>query len=130
KAVRNNGGGHYNHSFFWTILKKNNGQTPNGQLASAINRDFGSLDDFKAQFSQAAANQFGSGWAWLVSHDGQLKIVATPNQDNPLMEQPQLKLIIGLDVWEHAYYLNYQNRRPDYIEAFWNILDWDKAELN
>lgn len=130
KAVRNNGGGHYNHTFFWSLLKPNQGQAPTGPLAEAINRDFGSLDDFKKQFAEAAANQFGSGWAWLVSQAGNLQIIATPNQDNPRMDNPDLKLIIGLDVWEHAYYLNYQNRRPDYIEAFWQVIDWDKASQN
>lgn len=130
KAVRNNGGGHFNHSFFWTLLKVNNGQAPTGQLAEAIDRDFGSFDDFKKNFAEAATNQFGSGWAWLVSDNGQLSIVATANQDNPRMDNSDLKLIIGLDVWEHAYYLKYQNQRPAYIEAFWNIVDWDEAQIN
>ncbi len=130
KAVRNNGGGHFNHSFFWSLLKSNNGQLPTGQLAEAINRDLGSFDEFKKRFTDAAVNQFGSGWAWLVSDNGQLKVVATPNQDNPLMDNPSLKLIIGLDVWEHAYYLKYQNQRPAYIEAFWNVINWDVAEQN
>lgn len=131
KAVRNNGGGHYNHSFFWPLLQVNNGATPTGQLAEAIDKHFDSFDAFKTEFAAAATAQFGSGWAWLVAdQQGQLSIVATPNQDNPRMDNPSLKLILGLDVWEHAYYLKYQNKRPDYIAAFWNIINWDVAEAN
>lgn len=127
-AVRNNGGGFYNHSLFWDILSPNGGGSPSGELAEAINAAFGSFDKFKEEFSSAAGSRFGSGWAWLsVGSDGKLFISSTPNQDNPLMDVADHKgtPILGLDVWEHAYYLHYQNRRPDYISAFWNIVDWD-----
>lgn len=124
-AVRNNGGGHFNHTFFWDLLKVNNGEGPTGELLEAINRDFGSFDAFKEEFSKAAATRFGSGWAWLIlTADGKLKVTSTPNQDTPLAEG---KPLLGLDVWEHAYYLNYQNRRPDYISAFFQIIDWNKV---
>jgi Fe-Mn family superoxide dismutase len=126
--VRNNGGGHWNHSFFWTLLSPNGGGAPTGALAAAIDAAFGSFDGFKTQFAQAAATRFGSGWAWLsVGADGKLFISSTPNQDNPLMDVAEHKgrPILGLDVWEHAYYLHYQNRRPDYVGAFWNVVDWN-----
>lgn len=129
-AVRNNGGGFYNHSLFWEVMSPNGGGEPSGDLADAINRDFGSFNEFKTQFSNAAATRFGSGWAWLCKHDdGKLEVCSTPNQDNPLMPGVGCSghPILGLDVWEHAYYLNYQNRRPDYIEAFWNVVNWDKV---
>jgi superoxide dismutase, Fe-Mn family len=132
-AVRNNGGGHYNHSLFWTVMGPNAGGAPSGDLAKAIDADFGSLDEFKKQFAQAAATRFGSGWAWLaVKADGKLCVCSTPNQDNPLMDVADCKgtPILGCDVWEHAYYLHYQNRRPDYVTAFWNVVNWTKvAEL-
>src|SRR5690554_1428012 len=121
-AVQNNGGGYYNHSLFWSILKVNNGQTPSGDLEKAINDAFGSFDAFKETFANAAATRFGSGWAWLISTKDGLKVVSTPNQDTPL---DQGTPILGLDVWEHAYYLNYQNRRPDYINAFFSVINWD-----
>jgi superoxide dismutase, Fe-Mn family len=124
-AVRNNGGGHANHSLFWTILSPNGGGEPTGELAEAINSKFGSLDKFKEEFAAAAAGRFGSGWAWLVVNNGELEVTSTPNQDNPLMEGKTP--VLGLDVWEHAYYLNYQNRRPDYINAFWNVVNWDEV---
>ena len=126
-AVRNNGGGHYNHSLFWTVMSPNGGGKPSGKLAEAIDSAFGSFDDFKKEFSNAAATRFGSGWAWLcVGADKKLFITSTPNQDNPVMDiaEKQGTPILGLDVWEHAYYLNYQNKRPDYIAAFWNVVDW------
>lgn len=123
-AVRNNGGGHANHSLFWEVIGPNGGGAPSGELAEAINSAFGSFDAFKEQFAQAGATRFGSGWAWLiVDKDGKLAVTSTPNQDSPLMEGATP--ILGLDVWEHAYYLKYQNRRPDYIAAFWNVVDWD-----
>ncbi len=123
-AVQNNGGGHYNHSLFWELLTPNVSE-PSGEVVDAISSTFGSLDKFKEEFAAAAAGRFGSGWAWLVVDNGELAIVSTPNQDNPISEG---KLpILGLDVWEHAYYLNYQNRRPDYINAFWNVVNWDKV---
>ncbi|MCT4796574.1 MULTISPECIES: superoxide dismutase [Exiguobacterium] len=122
-AVRNNGGGHWNHSFFWKLLKKNENGAPSGELASAIDEAFGSFDAFKDEFAKAAAGRFGSGWAWLVVKNGKLEVTSTPNQDSPIMEGVQP--ILGLDVWEHAYYLNYQNRRPDYIQAFFHVIDWD-----
>jgi Fe-Mn family superoxide dismutase len=131
-AIRNNGGGHWNHSFFWTILSANGGGTPNGALGDAITASFGSFDAFKEEFTKAATTRFGSGWAWLIVSDGKLAITSTPNQDNPLMDLAEVKgtPILGLDVWEHAYYLHYQNRRPDYIAAFFNLIDWHKvAEL-
>jgi Fe-Mn family superoxide dismutase len=124
-AVRNNGGGHANHSLFWTILSPNGGGQPSGELADAINQKFGSFEKFKEEFSAAAAGRFGSGWAWLVVNNGQLEVTSTPNQDSPLMEGKTP--ILGLDVWEHAYYLKYQNRRPDYIQAFWNVVNWDEV---
>ncbi|HEX9958412.1 MAG TPA: superoxide dismutase [Fibrella sp.] len=130
-AVRNNGGGHFNHTFFWNILSANGGGQPTGQLAEAIDQKFGSYDAFKEEFTKAATTRFGSGWAWLiVTADGQLAVTSTPNQDNPLMDVTEQKgtPIIGLDVWEHAYYLKYQNRRPEYIAAFWNVVDWSSAE--
>ena len=127
-AVRNNGGGFFNHSLFWNVMSPNGGGVPSGNLASAINDSFGSFDEFKSVFSKAAGTRFGSGWAWLCVHPGgKLEVCSTPNQDNPLMKgigcggQP----ILGLDVWEHAYYLNYQNRRPDYISGFFNVINWD-----
>ncbi|MEL3961687.1 superoxide dismutase [Lysinibacillus endophyticus] len=122
-AVRNNGGGHANHTLFWEILAPGGSNTPSGELASAIESKFGSLDAFKDEFAKAAAGRFGSGWAWLVVDGGELAITSTPNQDSPVMEGKTP--ILGLDVWEHAYYLNYQNRRPDYISAFWNVVNWD-----
>jgi Fe-Mn family superoxide dismutase len=130
-AVRNNGGGHVNHSFFWKSLSPNGGGEPHGGLASAIDRAFGSFDQFKQDFTNAALTRFGSGWAWLIKNgDGSVAVTSSPNQDSPWMAgvsevvgQP----LIGLDVWEHAYYLNYQNRRPDYVSAFWNIVDWNRA---
>lgn len=126
-AVRNNGGGHYNHSLFWTVMAPNAGGAPTGALADAINAAFGNLEEFKTKFAAAGATRFGSGWAWLiVGADGKLAVTSTPNQDNPLMDVAEVKgtPILGLDVWEHAYYLNYQNRRPDYITAFWNVVNW------
>jgi len=127
-AVRNNGGGFYNHNLFWVVMSPNGGGAPSGELAEAINSAFGSFDAFKEKFAAAAGGQFGSGWGWLVVDGGDLKIVSTPNQDNPL-SQGQTP-ILGVDVWEHAYYLNYQNRRPAYLEAWWNVVNWDKvAEL-
>ncbi|KAB7731883.1 superoxide dismutase [Rudanella paleaurantiibacter] len=130
-AVRNNGGGHYNHTLFWNTLSGNGGGQPVGELAAAIDQKFGSFDAFKEEFAKAATTRFGSGWAWLiVTSDGQLAVTSTPNQDNPLMDVAETKgfPIIGLDVWEHAYYLKYQNRRPDYIGAYWNVVDWNAAE--
>lgn len=124
-AVRNNGGGHANHSLFWTIMSPNGGGEPTGELAEAINNAFGSFEAFKEQFSNAAATRFGSGWAWLVVSNGKLEVMSTPNQDSPLMEGKTP--ILGLDVWEHAYYLKYQNRRPEYIAAFWNVVNWDEV---
>ena len=126
-AVRNNGGGHWNHSLFWTIMAPNAGGAPTGDLAAAIDQAFGSFDEFKKLFAQAATTRFGSGWAWLsVGADGKLFISSTPNQDNPLMDVAEQKgtPILGLDVWEHAYYLHYQNRRPDYITSWWNTVNW------
>ncbi len=130
-ALRNNGGGFYNHSLFWKVMSPNGGGLPSGSLANAIDRDFGSFDSFKDAFSKAAATQFGSGWAWLcVLDEGKLEVCSTPNQDNPMM--PGIGCggtpILGLDVWEHAYYLNYQNRRPDYIGAFFNVINWDEVQ--
>jgi Fe-Mn family superoxide dismutase len=128
-AVRNNGGGFYNHNLFWTVMSPNGGGLPTGDLAAAIDKDFGSFDEFKAAFSKAGATQFGSGWAWLCVKDGKLEVCGTPNQDNTLM--PGVGCggtpILGMDVWEHAYYLHYQNRRPDYIEAFFNVINWDEV---
>jgi Fe-Mn family superoxide dismutase len=124
-AVRNNGGGHANHTLFWQILSPNGGGAPTGELADAINQTFGSFDNFKAEFTKAATTRFGSGWAWLVVDGGKLAITSTPNQDSPIMEGKTP--ILGLDVWEHAYYLKYQNKRPDYIAAFWNVVNWDEV---
>ena len=131
-AVRNNGGGYYNHCLFWEILSPNGGGEPSGELADAIDSAFGSLDKLKEEFNAAAATRFGSGWAWLVVVDGKLVVTSSPNQDNPLMDVSDVKgtPIMGLDVWEHAYYLKYQNKRPDYISAFWNIINWDKVAEN
>jgi len=129
-AVRNNGGGHYNHSLFWTVIGPNGGGEPSGELAEAINSKFGSFAAFKEEFNNAAATRFGSGWAWLsVGSSGQLQVSSTPNQDNPVMDVAEVQgtPILGLDVWEHAYYLNYQNRRPDYIGAFWNVVNWEEV---
>ncbi|MCB0836853.1 MAG: superoxide dismutase [Bacteroidetes bacterium] len=129
-AVRNNGGGFYNHSLFWTVMSPNGGGEPTGALAAAINDTFGGFEGFKSAFAAAAATRFGSGWAWLIkTEDGSLAVTSTPNQDNPLMDvaDEQGTPILGLDVWEHAYYLNYQNRRPDYIQAFFNVINWDKV---
>lgn len=128
-AVRNNGGGHWNHSFFWQIMAPNAGGTPTGALAEAINNSFVSFDNFKAEFTKAATTRFGSGWAWLCVSGGKLAICSTPNQDNPLMDIAECKgtPILSLDVWEHAYYLNYQNRRPDYITAFFNVINWNEV---
>lgn len=127
-AVRNNGGGHWNHAFFWESLSKNGGGTPSGKLADAINSAFGSFDEFKTKFNAAGATRFGSGWAWLIVKDGKLEISSTPNQDNPLMDVAEVKgtPLLGVDVWEHAYYLKYQNKRPDYLAAIWNVIDWKK----
>lgn len=125
QAVRNNGGGHVNHTMFWQIMSAQGGGAPTGDLAAAIDATFGSFDAFKAEFKKAAVGRFGSGWAWLIVDGGALKIVSTPNQDNPIMDNPNVVPILGLDVWEHAYYLKYQNRRPDYIDAWWNVVDWN-----
>jgi Fe-Mn family superoxide dismutase len=130
-AVRNNGGGHYNHTLFWNTLSGNGGGEPTGELSEAITNKFGSFSSFKEEFTKAATTRFGSGWAWLiVTPEGEIAITSTPNQDNPLMDVADVKgfPIIGLDVWEHAYYLKYQNRRPDYIAAYFNVIDWDAAE--
>jgi len=127
-AVRNNGGGHANHSLFWTVMSKDGGGEPDGEMAEAIKSAFGSFDEFKAAFTAAATTRFGSGWAWLVSNNGKLEVMSTPNQDNPLMEGK--KPLLGLDVWEHAYYLKYQNRRPEYIESFFNVIDWKQVARN
>ena len=132
-GVRNNGGGHYNHSLFWKVLSPDGGGQPSGELASAIDSAFGSYDAFKEKFADAAGTRFGSGWAWLIVDDsGSLKITSTPNQDNPLMDVADTKgtPILGLDVWEHAYYLNYQNKRPEYISAFWNVVNWNQVNKN
>jgi Fe-Mn family superoxide dismutase len=128
-AIRNNGGGYYNHNLFWAVMSPNGEGRPEGDVLKAINEAFGSFDEFKSQFSNAAATRFGSGWAWLVKRDSGLVVTSTPNQDNPLMDVAEVKglPILGLDVWEHAYYLNYQNRRPDYIEAFWNVVNWSEV---
>jgi Fe-Mn family superoxide dismutase len=128
-AVRNNGGGYYNHNLFWQILAPNAGGNPSGELAEAINKKFGSFEDFKKEFANAAATRFGSGWAWLCVSGGELAVCSTPNQDNPLMDVAECKgtPILGLDVWEHAYYLKYQNKRPDYIAAFWSLVNWDEV---
>jgi Fe-Mn family superoxide dismutase len=128
-AVRNNAGGHWNHSFFWEILSPNGGGKPEGKLAQAIDDAFGSFDALKEKFNAAGAGRFGSGWAWLVVNDGKLSVCSTPNQDNPLMDVAESKgtPILGADVWEHAYYLKYQNRRADYLNAFWNLVNWKKV---
>jgi len=127
--VRNNGGGHFNHSLFWTIMKPNGGGEPTGKLGDSIKSAFGSFADFKTKFSDAGATRFGSGWAWLCVSGGKLAVCSTPNQDNPLMDISECKgtPILGMDLWEHAYYLKYQNRRPDYIAAFWNVVNWDEV---
>jgi Fe-Mn family superoxide dismutase len=129
-GVRNNGGGFYNHNLFWTIMSPNGGGKPAGDLLKAIEADFGSFEAFKEKFSTAAATRFGSGWAWLVKSEGKLVVASTANQDNPLMDIAEVKghPLLALDVWEHAYYLNYQNRRPDYITAFWNLVNWPEVE--
>ena len=133
-AVRNNGGGHANHSLFWKVISPNGGGEPEGALAAAIGSELGGFTAFKEAFKQAATTRFGSGWAWLiVKADGKLAVTSTPNQDNPLMQgiaDVEGTPVIGLDVWEHAYYLKYQNKRPDYIDAFWNVVDWNAAEAN
>jgi len=131
-VVRNNGGGHWNHTMFWSWLSPTGGGTPTGDLDDAITKNFGSFDKFKEEFAKAAATRFGSGWAWLIKKDGKLVITSTANQDNPLMDVAEVKgtPILGLDVWEHAYYLKFQNKRPDYVAAFWNLVNWEKvAEL-
>ncbi|WP_031530402.1 superoxide dismutase [Dyadobacter crusticola] len=131
-AIRNNGGGHWNHTFFWEVMGPKKGTGPTGAVADAINAQFGSFDKFKEEFGKAATTRFGSGWAWLVAKDGKLAVGSTPNQDNPLMDVSDLKgtPILGLDVWEHAYYLHYQNKRPDYIKAFWDVVNWEKVAAN
>jgi Fe-Mn family superoxide dismutase len=131
-GIRNNGGGFYNHCMFWEVMSPNGGGTPTGALASAIDAAFGSLDGFKEAFSNAAATRFGSGWAWLCVKDGELEVCSTANQDNPIMKSVGCSgtPIMGIDVWEHAYYLNYQNKRPDYINAFFNVVNWDKVAQN
>ena len=128
-AVRNNGGGHWNHSFFWESLAPHAAVAPSGKLADAINEAFGTFDTFREKFNAAGMTRFGSGWAWLILKDGKLEVSSTPNQDNPLMDVAEVKgtPILGCDVWEHAYYLHYQNRRADYLNAFWNIVNWDKV---
>jgi Fe-Mn family superoxide dismutase len=128
--VRNNGGGHFNHSLFWKIIGPNAGRSPSGKLLDAINTDLGGLDKFKEEFAKAAITRFGSGWAWLCVKEGKLCVCSTPNQDNPLMDIAECKgtPVLCLDVWEHAYYLHYQNRRPDYISAFWNVVNWAEVE--
>lgn len=128
-GIRNNGGGFYNHNLFWEVMSPNGGGEPAGEIGDAINQSFGSFEKFKEEFSNAASTRFGSGWAWLVKTDNGLKITSTPNQDNSLMFDAETKgtPILGLDVWEHAYYLNYQNKRPDYISAFWNVIDWEEV---
>jgi Fe-Mn family superoxide dismutase len=130
-AVRNNGGGHWNHTFFWDILSKDGG-SPSGSVAEAINSTFGSFDEFKTKFNAAGVGRFGSGWVWLISRDGKLEITSTPNQDNPLMDVAEVKgtPLLGVDVWEHAYYLKYQNKRPDYLGAIWNVINWNKVQEN
>ncbi len=129
-AIRNNGGGHWNHSLFWSLMSPTGGGAPEGKLAADITATFGSFETLKEQFNTAAATRFGSGWAWLLVHDGKLVVTSTPNQDNPLMDIAEVKgmPILALDVWEHAYYLHYQNRRPDYINAWWNVVDWKKVD--
>ncbi|MFM8431693.1 MAG: superoxide dismutase [Bacteroidota bacterium] len=132
-SVRNNGGGHWNHDFFWKLMKPGGGGAPAGKIAEAINQSFGSFDEFKKQLNEAGTKRFGSGWAWLVkTNDGKLVIGSTPNQDNPLMDVSELrgKPVMGIDVWEHAYYLKYQNKRGDYLAAWWNVINWDQVALN
>lgn len=132
-VIRNNGGGYYNHNLFWKVMGPNGGGNPTGPVAEQINKAFGSFEEFKTKFNDAAANRFGSGWAWLcVNADKSVSICSTPNQDNPLMDVADCKAtpILGLDVWEHAYYLKYQNRRPDYINAFWNVINWEQVNKN
>ncbi len=128
-AVRNNGGGHWNHSFFWEILSPEGKGKPSGSLASAIDETFGSFEAFQEKLNNAGATRFGSGWAWLIVKDGKLEVTSTPNQDNPLMDVAEIKgtPVLGVDVWEHAYYLKYQNKRPEYLKAFWNVVNWDKV---
>jgi len=128
-AIRNNGGGHFNHSLFWMIMKQNGGGLPSGKLSDAVNAAFGNFEEFKKQFSNTAATRFGSGWAWLLVSDNKLVVSSTPNQDNPLMDVADVKgtPILGLDVWEHAYYLKYQNRRPEYIDGWWNVINWEEV---
>jgi len=130
-AVRNNGGGHYNHSLFWSILGPNGGGAPTGELEDAINKTFGSLDALKEKMNAAGATRFGSGWAWLLVNDGKLHVSSTPNQDNPLMDVAEVKghPILGIDVWEHAYYLKYQNQRPAYLTAIWNVINWNEVSM-
>ncbi|MBC7758488.1 MAG: superoxide dismutase [Phormidesmis sp. FL-bin-119] len=128
--VRNNGGGHFNHTLYWSVMGPNAGGAPSGDLAKAIDETFGSFEEFKKKFAEAGTTRFGSGWAWLsVSSDGKVQVSSTPNQDNPLMDVAEVKgtPILGMDVWEHAYYLKYQNKRPDYIAAFWNVVDWNEV---
>ncbi len=129
-AIRNNGGGFYNHNLFWSLMSPNAGGKPKGKIADAINAKFGSFESFKEKFNAAAATRFGSGWVWLIDKNGELEIVSTPNQDNPLMDVVDVKgyPLLALDVWEHAYYLKYQNRRPDYIENFWHVVNWAEVE--
>lgn len=129
-AVRNNGGGYYNHNLFWSIMSPSGGGKPEGEIAKVIDSTFGSFDAFKEKFSNAAATRFGSGWAWLVKKDGKLEVFSTPNQDNPLMDVSEVKgsPVLAIDVWEHAYYLKYQNRRPDYIQNFWHVVNWKEVE--
>jgi Fe-Mn family superoxide dismutase len=131
-AIRNNGGGHWNHSFFWEVMGPGKGGEPKGALGDAIKSQFGSFEKFKEEFAKAASTRFGSGWAWLVAKGGKLSVGSTPNQDNPLMDVSDIKgaPLLGLDVWEHAYYLHYQNKRPDYIKAFWDVVNWDKVAEN
>lgn len=124
-AVRNNGGGHYNHSLFWNMMNPGSERTPQGELSDLIDQTFGSLDKFKSDFAEAGVSRFGSGWIWLIQKDGKLEIISTPNQDSPIMNG--IEPLLGLDVWEHAYYLKYQNRRPDYIDSWWNIVNWEHA---
>ena len=128
-AVRNNGGGHWNHTLFWELMGPNAGGTPKGKLGDAITSSFGDFEKFKEQFGAAAAGRFGSGWVWLMNEGGKLSITSSPNQDNPIMDgKPAKSILLGLDVWEHAYYLNYQNRRPDYVKAWWNVVNWSAVE--
>jgi Fe-Mn family superoxide dismutase len=129
-AVRNNGGGHWNHTFFWESLTPNAGAMPSGTLSNAINETFGSIDELKEKMNAGGATRFGSGWVWLIKKDGKLEVTSTPNQDNPLMDVAEVKgtPLLGIDVWEHAYYLKYQNKRPDYLKAIWNVINWSKVE--